>query len=586
MKSVVEKVFLLFTPVEKREAFLLLIKMIAMAFLEVIGIASVSPFLAVLGNSNLINENQFLLKAYNYFGFTSQIDFMILLASFAILLLIGSSVFKGYVTYSQFRFSAMRKHSISMFLLKHYVYQPFSFYLKKNSSELAKVIHSEIQVVVSKIVIQLLHFSSYLLVASFVIITLFIVNPILATFVTVGVGGFYVLFYLSVRKMLAKIGVSRVNENNQKFKIVSEVFGGIKELKVLNREEQFIKSFETPSYDSCKHEAIEQGFSLLPRFLVEALGFVVMFLAILFLKKDGQGLGAILPVIGVYGLAGYRLMPALQNMYAASTSIRYGTAALDELLENINEARQSQIQKGVEIEKIQLTRELKLENITFSHEGTTLPTLKKVSLSLPYRSSLGIIGTTGAGKSTLVDVILGLLSPQAGKIIIDGTPLVKDSQIRGWQKNIGYVPQSIYLSDNTLLSNIAFGIDSKEINIDKAKDAAKMAMIHDFIESLPEGYQTVVGERGVRLSGGQRQRIGIARALYSDPDLLIFDEATSALDKNTEVEVMKAIEKVSGSKTIIMIAHRLDTVRKCKKIIKLDLGEIVHEGSAEEVLPV
>lgn len=560
--------------------------MILMAFLEVAGIASVSPFLAVLGNKNLVTENQYLQKVYNYMEFSSELNFMIFLASCAILMLVVSSIFKAYVHYSKYWFCAERKHSISMYLLNFYVHQPYEYFLQKNSSELSKIILTEVQVVVSKIIVQILHFASFFFVTAFVVSALFVVDPILAVFITGGVGGFYIIFYLGVRKLLGRVGSERVRENNLKFKIVSEVFGGIKELKVLGKEKSFVKLFEQPSLNACRAESIEQTFSLLPRYLVESAGFIVMFIAILYLKSENANLGEILPVMGVYALAGYRLMPALQGMYGASSSIRYGLPALDELLENMKNARNQENLKDVLAEPVKFQDVFKVEDLTFFHPSCESPTLEKINFGLCKNESLGIIGATGAGKSTLVEVLLGLLSASEGSLSVDGLPLNTDALIRGWQAQIGYVPQFIFLSDDSIAANIAFGVPVNKIDLNRVKEVARTAMIHNFIDELPDGYNTQVGERGVRLSGGQRQRIGIARALYNDPELIIFDEATSALDKETEKQVMVAIEKVMGAKTIVMIAHRLETVQKCNKVIRMEHGRITHEGSAEQVLSV
>ncbi len=586
MRSTLDKVLNLFNATEKKATAVLLVKMVVMAFLEVAGIASISPFLAVLGNKNLVTENEYLQRLYTSMEFTSELNFMIFLASGAILMLVLSSVFKAYVHYSKYWFCAERKHSISMYLLNFYVHQPYEFFLQKNSSELSKIILTEVQVVVSKIIVQLLHFASFFFVTLFIVTTLFVVDPFLAVFVSGGVGGFYILFYLGVRKLLGRIGAERVRENNLKFKLVSEVFGGIKELKVLGKEKSFVNLFEKPSFNACRAESLEQTFSLLPRYLVESAGFIVMFIAILYLKSENANLGEILPVMGVYALAGYRLMPALQGMYGASSSIRYGLPALDELLDNMRNARTQKNQKDIVAESVSFKDSFTIEGLTFFHPECETPTLEDINLKLKKNESLGIIGATGAGKSTLVEVLLGLLRAENGKLLVDGKSLNTDSLMRGWQTQIGYVPQFIFLSDDTIASNIAFGIPTDEVSLSRVQEVAKMAMIHDFIEELPEGYNTQVGERGVRLSGGQRQRIGIARALYNDPELIIFDEATSALDKNTEKQLMIAIEKVMGAKTIVMIAHRLETVQKCDKVIRLDKGRIIQEGSAEQVLSV
>ena len=380
--------------------------------------------------------------------------------------------------------------------------------------------------------------------------------------------------YMTIRKYLSKIGQKRAKANSQRFKITSETIGGIKDLKVLGREQVYLNSFTKPSYEFSHHNSTNQTLSEVPQFMVEVIAFgALLAMAMYAFASDGANIGTLLPILGLYAIGALKIKPAINGVYSSMTKMKFGAPALDSVIEDLKEL-DVRVEIKNDYKRLKLQDELKLQNLNFIYPNTTSSALKNINISIQANTTVGIIGTTGAGKSTLVDIILGLLSPTSGSVMVDGEELT-NTNIRQWQNSIGYVPQSIFLVDDTIASNIAFGIEKDDIDIEQVEKVAKMAQVHEFVSKLDKGYYTIIGERGVRLSGGQRQRLGIARALYHNPELLILDEATSALDNKTEVEVMKAIDNMSGSKTIIMIAHRLSTVERCNKIIKLESGEIV-----------
>jgi ABC-type multidrug transport system fused ATPase/permease subunit len=292
------------------------------------------------------------------------------------------------------------------------------------------------------------------------------------------------------------------------------------------------------------------------------------------LSDDGESIGTLLPILGVYGLAALKLKPAIQSVYRSITLMKFAISTLDNIINDLKYSMDG-ITVNNNNKRLHLEQELQLVNLSFIYPYSKNLALKNINITIEVNKTLGIIGTTGSGKSTLVDIILGLLSPTNGSVVVDKQELAKEN-IRQWQNMIGYVPQSIFLADETIYSNIAFGIETSLVDVKRVEEVAKMAQVHEFVSKLEEGYKTIIGERGVKLSGGQRQRLGIARALYHNPELLILDEATSALDNKTELEVMKAINNMSGSKTIIIIAHRLSTVERCDKIIKLENGVIIE----------
>jgi ABC-type bacteriocin/lantibiotic exporter with double-glycine peptidase domain len=577
MLEVYKNVWGLLNHNEKNKALTLLLLMTIMAIVEVIGVGSIIPFLAVLGNPDIIQTNGYLLNIYNYLDFDNTYSFLLFLGISAFFILLLSAGVKTLTSYRLFRFSNMRRHNISQKLLSKYLCQPYSYFLTKNSSDITKTILSETDLVISQIIMPILNLTVQSIITVLLVSFLILVDPILAFIVFFVLGGFYIVMYTTISKYIARIGKERTLSNAQRFKICFETIGGIKDIKILGKEQVYLDSFKAPSFTFSDYSSKYQTLSQVPQYLVEALGFgAILTMAVYALGENNSDIANLLPILGLYTLGALKLKPAINNIYSSVTTIKFGISGLDVLLKDLQEKSLATIDIRNDNKRLKLKKVLKIENLSFSYKDSNKRVLNGINLTIDVNTTIGITGTTGAGKSTLVDIILGLLSPSNGRIIVDDRKLTKYN-IRQWQNSIGYVPQSIFLSDDTIASNIAFGITKDKINLEQIKKVSKMAQIDTFIEDLENGYDTEVGERGVRLSGGQRQRLGIARALYNNPDLLVLDEATSALDNDTEIEVMKTIENLSGSKTIIMIAHRRSTIEKCDVIIKIDKGEILEK---------
>jgi ABC-type multidrug transport system fused ATPase/permease subunit len=571
LKNNLKKILLVFEKKEKKQVLLLLILMLVMAIMEMIGVASVVPFLAVLGNQTLIENNEYLAQIYNLLGFSDHQSFMIFLGSLAFGLLIFTALTRISIQYFLAKFSSMQIHAISMRLLKNYVKQPYSYFLKNNSSNMAKTMFTEVNDVVKQTLIPMLDFITHTMIVAVMSIVLVAINPKVALILLTFIGGFYGILHKTLVGYLNKIGKMRRKANGTRFRIASEIFGGIKDLKVLGRENVYLDAFAEPSINYARHHATAQILSQIPKFFIEVFIFgALLSMALNSLYKGAIDLGKTLPILGLYGMATIRLKPSIDRIYESISKMSFGTASLDNVLDDLRGAVPFfDVTDKSSNQILQLNDAICLKNISFTYPGANIPVLRNIDLDLKSKSCLGIIGATGSGKSTLVDIILGLHFPDNGKVIIDGE-LLTAKNVRSWQNNIGYVPQQIFLADDTISANIAFGVTAAELDSVAIERASQLAMLHDYVTSLPDGYNTKVGERGVRLSGGQRQRLGIARALYHNPDLLIFDEATSALDNETEALVMKAIEGLCGKKTIIMIAHRLSTLSMCNQIISLD----------------
>lgn len=375
-------------------------------------------------------------------------------------------------------------------------------------------------------------------------------------------------------------------ENKERFKLATEALGGVKDIKILGVEKFFLSKFSKHSKAFSFFQSWNQVIGQVPRYIMEIIAFGGIVGFLLFAIYSKMSIQNLIPLVSFFALAGYRLIPALQGVFNAFTSLKFDSAILNKIHRDMIDLKSggSYFLGENEIEHLPFKEKIELENIYFSYPGSSKETLKNVNLEIRKNSFVALIGATGSGKTTLVDLILGLLTPTKGKIKIDNVQ-IDENNLRNWQASLGYVPQQIYLTDDTIARNIAFGVPDEEIDMERIKKAAWMANIHDFIdEELSKGYDTVIGERGIRLSGGQRQRIGIARALYHDPDVLIFDEATSSLDNKTEKEVLEAINNVAKFKTMIVIAHRLTTVKNSDMVYKIEKGVIIGKGSYEQMI--
>ena len=574
----IKKLLFLLTPSERKSAIFLLFMTIMMAFLDMIGVASILPFMAVLTNPNLIETNNILnssFKILNNYGINSYDEFLFTLGIFVFILLIISLLFRSLTVYFQIRFVQMREHSIGRRLLEFYLNQPYSWFLNRNSADLGKSIISEVQKIINFGVRPLIELIAKGIVTVAIITLLILTNPKLALIVSISLSGIYALIFYFAREYLGVNGNKNLKNNKERFRAFTEAFGASKEVKVLGIEQSYIDRFSKSSKIFAQTQAMSKIISQAPRYILEAVAFGGMLLIILYSIAISGSFNSSLPVISLYIFAGYRIMPALQQIYGSLTQLTFISPSLDKLMHDLNNFKTyDENQNKQDKDALHLKKNIKLKNIYYSYPNTNYPTLNNINLTIPVKSTVGFVGQTGSGKTTIVDIILSLLEAQKGVLEVDGKIITKQNA-RAWQRSIGYVPQHIYLSDDTVAANIAFGVERKNINQEAVEKACKIANLDEFIiNDLPKNYETTIGERGVRLSGGQRQRIGIARALYHNPEVLILDEATSALDNQTEKAVMDAVNNIEKDKTIILIAHRLNTVKNCDIIFKLDKGQL------------
>ena len=578
----------LLTPPERRQAALLLIMVIVMALFDVVGMASVMPFLSVIANPDMIRQSRVLSFVYDRLALKSLDEFLFVLGLASFILLVVAAVVRIWGQYLVNHFTQMRTHSIGVRLLETYLRQPYAFFLNRHTGDMAKGLLSEVNQLVSQVYQPLSQMIAQTVTLCALLTLLVVVDPVVALLMIVVLGVAYGAVYLLVRSYLGRSGIGRVEANRARFQIVAEVLGGIKPVKLTGRETTYIERFSAASRRLGEFQSTSNTLSQVPKYAIEAIAFggIILLTLGLMAHYGGQGsgaLGKVLPLLGLYAFVGYRMLPAVQQIYAALTQLRFGAATLDSISADLVGRDQLAPLQTEPAKALPVLSQVELHDLTFSYAGAAGVGVKGINLTIPIGSTLGVVGSTGAGKTTLVDLILGLLQPQSGEIRVDGVAVTPET-IRAWQAGLGYVPQDIFLVDASVSENIALGVPAARIDPVRIRECAQMAQILDFIESeLPQGFATAVGERGVRLSGGQRQRIGIARALYHDPAIIIFDEATSALDNLTEQEVMRAVASLSGQKTVIMIAHRMSTVRNCDQIAVLKKGKLVATGDYDQL---
>jgi ABC-type multidrug transport system fused ATPase/permease subunit len=481
-------------------------------------------------------------------------------------------------------------YTLARRLLARYMASPYTFFLSRNTAELSNNVISEVHRVVSGVVSPLTDIVSSALVTATILTLLVVVDPVVALAIIGVLGGSYSAVYVAARRTLSTISRQQVEANRQKHRAAIEALSGIKDLKVLGRELTFLHRFVLHAERHGQNNVSAGVIAQLPRFALEIIAFGGILLAVLYFLGQGHGAVEMVPLLALYAFAGYRLLPAMQQLFAAVTNLRFSFASLDAVHADLTEAEQvptaaeDVLSARAAARPLPFAKLLELRDVWCHYDGAAEPSLRGLDLRIAANSSVGLVGPTGCGKTTTVDVILGLLAPSRGQLLVDGVPLA-ESTLAAWHKSLGYVPQSIYISDDTITRNIALGIPDDQLDMESVRRAARTANLAEFVESdLPNGYETRIGERGIRLSGGQRQRIGIARALYHDPPILILDEATSALDGITEEAVMDAVRNLSRQKTIILIAHRLTTVKDCDVIYQLEKGAIVARGTFDELM--
>lgn len=588
MLKQLKELYTLLTREQRQKLLRLQVLVVLMSFAEIAGVVAIGPFMALVGDMNQLQGDGFIAEVYRLIGLDEPRIFLFWLGICVLIVLTASAVVSMFTVWRLAMYGARVGAELSSRLFHHYMHQPWLFHSSGSSSQLTNQIAQECQRVTGAVINPLMQMNAKLVMATLMAVAIFLYNPLVAL---IGLAIFalaYLMLYRIVRRRLVRNGRNITQTQRWRFKLMGEGFGGIKDVLLLGRQDIFTRRFDAASADLAAAQGTTQALSQVPRYAMELVAFGSVIFLILYLLAAHEGnLGTILPVLSVYALAGFKLLPAFQQVYTSVSQIRGNLAAFEGLRDDLRASVAIGLSTAsAEPDNLRPSwspqRSIVLNDVVFTYPGKQEPAVKNLDMEIPVNKVIGLVGASGSGKSTTIDLLLGLIEPQQGKLRIDDETVTAERR-RAWQNSLGFVPQSIFLADSSIRENIAFGLPLAAIDEEKVRRAATMAHLDELLSELPQGFDTPVGERGVQLSGGQRQRIGIARALYDDAEVLILDEATSALDGITEKLIMDAIHDFSGKKTIIMIAHRLATVKQCDIIYLLANGEVVDAGSYEDL---
>lgn len=586
-----KELYFLLTKEQQKNLLRLQLLVVVMSITEVASVLGIGPFMTLVSDIDALGGQNILAQLFAASGVGSPEVFIFIFGIAVLILLFFSTVISMLTIWRLHLYGAHVGAELASRLYDFYMHKPWLFHSASSTSELTKQISQECQRTSINIIKPLMQLNAKLIMALFMIAAMFIYSfKIMFAGVFIFITS-YIVLYKFVRSKLNENGKMVSSAQEKRYKLLNEGFGGIKDVLLLNRQLNFMQNFNKSSHQYFQALGTTQGLSQVPRYAMEFIAYgSIIFLVLYLLSINNEGIGSVVPVLSVFALAGFKLLPAFQQIYSNLALIRGNLAAFKSIRVDLKETlilddskNNNSIASDDKILSVSFAKSIKFRNIKFQYTGKKVAALNNLNFEIPANKVIGLVGSSGSGKSTIIDLLLGLIEPDEGEIIIDGTPLNKKIN-RSWQKIIGFVPQSIFLSDATIRNNIAFGLSENEIDEQRIKRAIKLAHLDELIASLPEGLNTTVGERGVQLSGGQRQRIGIARALYEKTEVLILDEATSALDGISEKIVMDAIHDFSGKKTVIMIAHRLNTVKKCDRIYLIEKGSVIDSGSFNELL--
>lgn len=574
----------LLPPSERRAALWLFLAMLLAAGLETLGVASIMPFMAVVMDPAMLSGLGPLREILASLGVASDRDAVVAIGVAVFAILVLSNVAAALSLWMQHRYLARVQHALSDELFGGFLAQPYGFHVMRDAASLSNTVFSHVNGAITQALAPMLLGLARVFVVISLLALLIAKDPVIALAALGLFGLAYAGVYGALRGRQTNLGSTLAEAAEDRYRVVLEALGAIKELSVLGRSQESRARFNVASLRYFRSSSLNSAISVLPRYLLESVAFGGIVLVTILLVLSGGGMTQTIPTLALYAFAGYRMMPALQQIYASAVALRFAGAAVDALERDLVECRSALAQVPRAAGTAALPRDgvLAVRDVTFSYPGADRPALHDVSLEIMPRQTVGVVGRTGSGKTTLADLLLGLYEPASGVITYGGQPLTREA-IASWRRQVGYVPQGVFLANASIAENIALGVPAAERDVAKVRRAAQLAQADEFISALPRGYDTDVGERGVRLSGGQRQRLGIARALYHDPSFLVFDEATSALDGMTEEAVMSALRSLSGSRTIFLIAHRLRTVESCDRIFVMESGRLVAAGTYAEL---
>ena len=583
MKFNLKEVWKILDSRERKKVILVTILQSFSGLLDLVGILSIIPFLTIVTNPNILSTNKYfnLVQDWTNFNNTELIIFFGLISLLAIMI---NQTFRIYTAWyvSLVNQSVWRNMTQRMFI--YYLSQNYPFHLKNNSYVMLEKLSKQVNSAQAGVIVPIQDLLGFLFSSSFIMGALFFMHPVIVLVSIIFFGIFYTTLFQVYKKRFEKLGSDLAQSSSSLYRLYGDAFGSIKEIKILHNEKYYKSLFKPLANKHSNALTKSKLFTELPNGFAEVIGFGGLMLLTLLLLFTVPDFKTIVPTLGLFAFAIKRIIPAVNGIYKQVSVIKFYHAAFNTIKKELTQAFEVEEEKNkneIVNKKIEFNNMIELDNLSFSYDSSKQKVLDSISLKIKKGSFLGITGTTGSGKTTLIDIILGLLYPKSGKILIDGK-LLDEKNLSSWHSKIGYVGQEGFLSDDTITKNIAFGVENEKIDIKKVVKSAKLAEIDDFIEKqLENKYDTIVGERGIRLSGGQRQRLRIARAFYRDPNILILDEATNALDASTEEKVMESIKKLSKNLTVILISHRISMLKNCDKIALIEDNKIADEGNYE-----
>lgn len=587
MLQIIRKFAKILSKQQKVRVIIIGIMMVIGACFETLGVGLILPLVSAILTPDIIESNKYAKMVCVIFDLHTTRTFLIVVIAALIFVYIFKNLYLFLEYYVQNRFICNNRFVVQSKLMNIYLHRPYEFFLNVESGEIVRVISDDTRNTFN-LLSTVLDFFTEAVVSVALIITIIVTDPFMAFLLAAVLGSIMFLIGRLIKPVLKRAGLKHQKNAGKMNKWLLQSISGIKEVKVAEKEAYFLEQFSKYGKRALDSDKKNSVLGTVPRLAIEAFGVSAMLAVIAILIWRGREIDTMLPQLSAFAMAAVRLLPSVNRISTALNSMSYQEPALDKMLEHLAVAQkwenecagdvqkeQSKGERVVGTHTITLNQAVVLSDITYSYPNAEHPVLEHANMVIPVGKSVGIVGSSGSGKTTVIDILLGLLPLQEGHVLVDGVDIQQDYS--GWLSHLGYIPQMIFMLDDTIRANVAFGIPKENVAEEQVWRALEEAQLKDFVESLPEGLDTAIGERGVRLSGGQRQRIGIARALYSDPELLIFDEATSALDNETEAAIIESINALHGKKTLVFISHRLTTIEECDMVYRVENGDIVRE---------
>lgn len=575
MKEIIRELNVIFTKKQKFQLVCLCLLILGGAFWELLGVSAIIPFVQAVMDPGALLANPYVKWIYEYLNLQSSQQLVILMAVFLILVYLVKNVYLCIMSYFQYRFTYTNQYKLSQQMLENYTNREYAFHLKNSSAELIRNIKEDTEGCYS-FVLCVIQLASEIAVCIALAVYLLIQDKSITIGIALLLTGYILLYLFGMKRRMRKLGQKERRQQALMNKWIMEVLGGIKETKILRREKFFQNKFKNDTDSLAGTRVSYSIITYIAKPIVETVCIGGLLLVVAVKIYRGANAAYFIPIVSVFAVAAFRLLPSINRITTYLSMIMLRKPSVDALCKDILEMSQNSVVIEEGYQNLKFEKRIDLQEITFRYEGAQQDVLSGVSLTIPKNKSVAFIGPSGGGKTTLADILLGILEPVSGKVLVDGVDISQNKA--AWYKKMGYIPQTIYLLDDTIKNNIVFGVPEEQIDYDRLREAMQEAQIYDFVQTQPEGWDAMVGERGVRLSGGQRQRIGIARALYNNPEILILDEATSALDQDTESAIMEAIDRLGGKKTLVIIAHRLSTIKNCDIIYKVEQKKVVQEN--------